>query len=224
MRCVFNSRSLPLQFPFNSPSIPLQEPFEVEDEHGTDLSMSTRNIGRRQRVKALREGATKVHDTPLAAVLYCCAPLLLATERTSLSTPTLVFFFSRHFRSELSSSCSPLFPLSSRPHTRSHTPRTHTHSTALLHCLHVSLTHAHIHIQRPGPGRPPMAPDDLKPKSLRRRARRLEKAALARVTGGQDLLQFRQDLLALLDNPTGQRLLSSVCANLTVAVDSGKVV
>jgi hypothetical protein len=120
----FTSPSLPLQFPFNSPSIPLQEPFEVEDEHGTDLSTSTWNIGRRQRVKALREGATKVHDTPLAAVLYCCAPLLLATERTALSTPTLVFLFSRHFRPELSCSCSPLFPLSSRPHTRSHTPRT----------------------------------------------------------------------------------------------------
>ena len=67
-------------------------------------------------------------------------------------------------------------------------------------------------------------PDALKPKSLRQRARRLEKAALAKVTGGQDLLQFQHDLLALLDTPTGQRLLSSVCANLTVAVDSEKVV
>jgi hypothetical protein len=28
-----------LHLPFNSPSIPLQEPFEVEDDHGTDLSM-----------------------------------------------------------------------------------------------------------------------------------------------------------------------------------------
>ena len=66
--------------------------------------------------------------------------------------------------------------------------------------------------------------DDIKPKSLRQRARRLEKAALARVTGGQDLLQFQQDLLALLHNPTGRRLLSSICANLTVAVNSEKVV
>jgi hypothetical protein len=69
-----------------------------------------------------------------------------------------------------------------------------------------------------------MAHCDLKPKSLRQRARRLEQAALAKVTGSQDVLQFETDLLALLNTKTGQRLLSEICAKMRVSRDSQQVI
>jgi hypothetical protein len=65
---------------------------------------------------------------------------------------------------------------------------------------------------------------DMTPKSLRQRARRLEQAALAKVTGGQEVRQFEADLLALLSTNTGERLLSEICAKLRVSKDSQQVV
>jgi hypothetical protein len=79
-------------------------------------------------------------------------------------------------------------------------------------------------MQRKVAGRPRKALEDLKPKSLRQRARRLEKTALAKVTGGQELQQFQEDLLALLETKTGERLLSEVCANLKVSQNHQQVV
>jgi hypothetical protein len=69
-----------------------------------------------------------------------------------------------------------------------------------------------------------MAQCDLKPKSLRQRARRLEQAALAKVTCSQDVLQFEADLLALLSTKPGERLLSEICAKMRVSRDSQQVI
>jgi hypothetical protein len=69
-----------------------------------------------------------------------------------------------------------------------------------------------------------MAHCDLKPKSLRQRARRLEQAALAKVAGSQDVLQFETDLLALLSTKTGERRLSEICAKMRVSRDSQQVI
>ena len=65
---------------------------------------------------------------------------------------------------------------------------------------------------------------DLTPKSLRQRSRRLEQAALAKVTGDQDVCRFQADLLALLDTKTGERLLSEICAKLRVSRDFRQVI
>ena len=73
-------------------------------------------------------------------------------------------------------------------------------------------------------GRPLKALDDLRPRSLRQRARRLAKATLAKYTGGQELQQFQEDFLGLMESPTGKRLLSEVCANLRVSKDHRQVI